>query len=177
MRGNLNKEGDYELFETTEGHQILHLNKKDWYALVNGQQGKIIVKSDSDHEKDHTIQKGQFYLADFEDDPKFKDMPHLFLKKGEKFTEYILPNGLPTEKDNQKKLIETDEKLAEDKVMDHVKGRGNKGDEKQYEGKEEGLRNKSKKELEQKAKEEGISGRSKMKKGELVDELKEKKNK
>jgi hypothetical protein len=173
MRGKLKKEGDYELFKTTEGHQILNIKDKDFYALVEGQKGDIIVHSDSDHKKDKTISKGKYFFAEFEDDPEFQDMPHLFLKDGNKYRELILPNGLPTKNDHQKKLVRTNKKLPASKVEEHVKGKGNKGSEKQYEGKKEGLRKKSKEELYEMAKQKNISGRSKMKKKGLVEALKE----
>src|SRR5680860_295609 len=98
MRGKLKKEGKYELFETTESHQILKLGSKDYYALVKGQKGDIIVHSDADHEKKKTISHGKFYYADFEDDPTFKDMAHLFMEDGAKFREILLPEGFPTKK-------------------------------------------------------------------------------
>lgn len=175
MSNELKKQGTYELFKTTEGHQILHLNEQNWYALVEGQQGQILVYSDSNHKKDKTLQKGEFYLADFEDDPEFRDIPHLFLKQGDQFKEYILPNGLPTGNDKQKKVIETKELLSEKKVKGHVKGHSkghSKENKKQFQDKEEGLESKTKATLEQKAKEKGISGRSKMNKEELVKHLK-----
>lgn len=175
MRGKKKKHGHYELFETTKGHQILTLDEKEWFALVEGQEGDIIVHSDSDHEKSKTIQKGEFYLADFKDDPEFQDMPHLFMEKGSKYTELILPNGLPTKKDHQKKLVRTDEKIAKNKIKEHIEGKGDTGTEKQYEGKPEKLRSKTKKELYRKARKKDIEGRSKMDKEELVQELKEKK--
>lgn len=174
MRGKVKKHGNYELFETTHGHQILTLDKEDWYALVEGQEGDIIVHSDSDHEKRKTIQKGEFYLADFEDDPEFKDMPHLFMEKDSKFTELILPNGLPTESNHQKKLVRTDEKIPKSKIREHIEGKGNKGSEKQYKGEPEKLRSKTKEELYDRAQKEKIKGRSKMDKEELVQHLKDK---
>ena len=82
MRGSVIKHGHYELFETTKGHQILTLDESEWFAVVEGQKGDIIVHSDSDHERKKTLQKGEFYLADFEDDPEFQDMPHLFMQAG-----------------------------------------------------------------------------------------------
>lgn len=172
MKVKLEKEGKYELFETNHGHEILVLNDKDYFAIIDTSQGHILVDSDSDHKKDHTVDSGKFYLADFEDDPEFKDMPHLFLKEGKKYKEFILPNDLPTDSDTQKKLVEPDEKLSKKKVDEHVKGPGNKGSEKQYQGKEEGLRDESKKELYDKAKEKNISGRSDMDKEQLVKAIK-----
>lgn len=174
MRGKEKKHGHYELFETTKGHQILSLDEKEWYALVEGQQGDIIVRSDADHQKSKILQQGEFYLVDFEDDPEFRDVPHLFMEKGSQFTELILPNGLPTNSDHQKKLIRTDEKISKNKIREHIEGKGDKGTEKQYADKPEGLRVKSKNELYNEAKKEGIQGRSKMDKEELVQHLKNK---
>ena len=116
----IQNKGQYEIFETTKGHQILSLNDKEWYALVKGQKGDIIVHSDSDHKKKKTLQKGQFYLADFEDEPDFNDIPHLFLQKDKQYQELILPQGLPTKSDHQKKLIRSDEKVSEDKIREKV---------------------------------------------------------
>ena len=176
MRGKLKKHGSYELFETTHGHQILNLDDKEWFAVVEGQQGDLLVHSDSDHEKKKSLEKGEFYLADFKDDPEFRDMPHLFLEKGNKYLEFILPNGLPTKSDHQKKLIRSDEQVQKDKVKEHVEGKGNVGTEKQYKDEPEGLRAKSKSDLYEEAKKQGIEGRSKMDKEELVQHLKDKKD-
>lgn len=171
MRGELKKEGKYELFKTTEDHEILNLDDKNYYALVKGQQGDIIVKSDSDHKKDKTISKGKFYYADFEDDPAFQDMEHLFMEDGDNFREIVLPQGFPTNKDKQKKLVRPDEKISKGKVMEHVKGKGDKGDEKQYKGKKENLRSKTKEELYDLAQKYNTKDRSKMEKEELVKKL------
>ena len=171
MRGDLKKEGKYELFKTNHGHDILNLDDENYYAFIKGDKGDMIIKSDSDHKKEKTVSKGKYYYADFEDDPEFKDMRHLFMEDGNKFREIILPEGLPKESDYQKKLVKTDEKISKDKVEEHVKGKGNKGSEEQYAGKKEGLRNKSKEELYDKAKEEGVQGRSKMTKDELIKKI------
>lgn len=164
MSSKINSIGKYELFKTTEGNDILHLKRKGWYALVEGQKGEIIVHSDDDHQKQRTLQEGGYYMANFEDDPDFNDVPHLFLEKGEKFKEYILPNGLPTAKDKQKKIVQTKGLVSKEKVMSHIKGEGKVE-------KENGLSSKTKKELEAIAKEKAVPGRSKMNKAELVKHL------
>lgn len=171
MRGKLEKEGRYDLFETTEGHQILNLNDKSFFAVVEGKRGDILVGTDADHEKKKSVKKGQFYLANFDDDPEFRDLPHLFLQEGKKFREWILPNNYPTKSDYQKKLIRTSDLVSKSKVEEHVHGKGKKGTEKQYQGKPEGLRTKSKKELYEMAKKQDVPNRSKMKKEDLVKEL------
>ncbi len=120
MAVKVKDKGQYELFETTHGHRILVLNDARWFAWVEGQQGEILVHSDSDHKKDHTIQKGEFYLVDFENDPKYKDMPHLFLQKEEHFEEFMVPNSLPTEQDYQKKIVSTDNTLPREKLKQYL---------------------------------------------------------
>ncbi len=120
MSVRVEDKGHYELFETANGHRILTLNRGRWFAWVDGQKGEILVHSGSDHQKDHTIQEGDFYLADFEDDPKFQDNPHLFLQMGDHFQEVIVPNGLPTEQDNQKRAVSTDETVPKDELRHHL---------------------------------------------------------
>lgn len=171
MRGSIKIEGEGELFETTKGNQILNLDDDNFYALVEGQKGDIIVKSDSDHEKSRSISKGKFYYVDFEDDPEFQDMPHLFIEDENQYREFILPQGLPDSKDYQKKIIRSDKMVPEYKVKEHLEGKGDKGSEKQYSDKSEGLRNRTKEELYHLAQERKIKGRSKMNKKELIKSL------
>ena len=120
MSVKVEDKGHYELFETTNGNHILVLNGERWFAWVEGQQGEILVHTDSNHEKDHTIQEGEFYLADFEDGPNYQDNPHLFLQNEDRFEEAILPNGLPTEQDKQKKIVATDETVPQDELTDYL---------------------------------------------------------
>lgn len=115
-------QGSYEIFETTKDHQILALNDEEWYAMIEGEKGEVIVHSDSDHEKKKSLQQGKFYFVDFEDDPDFRDVPHLLLQQGDEYQEYILPNGLPTKNDHQKKLIRSDKKVPEGKIRQQVEG-------------------------------------------------------
>ena len=120
MAVKVEDKGRYELFETTRGHRILVLNDERWFAWVEGQQGEILVHSDPDHEKDHTIQEGQFYLVDFEDDPNYQDNPHLFLQKEEHFQELIVPNGLSNDEDHQKRTVGTDKTVQHDELTGYL---------------------------------------------------------
>ena len=171
MRGKLKEEGNYELFKTTNGNDILNLDDNNFYALVKGQQGDIIVASDADHKKEKTLLKGKYYYVDFDNDPEFQDMEHLFMEDGDKYRELILPEGMPTSGDHQKKLIRESKKLSKVKVLEHVKGKGDKGSEKQYQGQKEGLKEKTKEELYDLAKKHDIEGRSKMDKDELAKKI------
>lgn len=122
MKGKLAKKGTYEIFVTTNNHQILALNEQNWYAIVEGKQGDILVLTDSDHEKNKTVMQGDFFLVHFKNDPEFNDVPHLFLQDEKHYREFILPNGLPTKSDHQKKLIRTDAKLSTDHIEDYLQG-------------------------------------------------------
>ena len=120
MTVEIRDKGQYELFETTRGHRILVLNGEEWFAWVEGQRGEILVRSNPDHEKNHTIQEGEFYFVNFEDDPKFQDNPHLFLQDSDRFEEAVLPNGLPDDQDKQKRIVATDETVPRDELMSHL---------------------------------------------------------
>ena len=111
MAYEIQREGQYELFYTTNDNRILRLDD-DWFALVEGQRGELLAGSDSDHEKKETIHQGEYKLIDFNNDAKFKDMPHLFMEKNGQFTEAILPRGLPSQKGDREKIIRLDESMA-----------------------------------------------------------------
>jgi hypothetical protein len=48
-------------------------------------------------------------------------MPHLFLQKGERYREFLLPNGLPTDRDAQKRLVATRKTLPKDELETYLK--------------------------------------------------------
>ena len=116
MPARVKKEGRYALRKTTRGHNVLELEGGDFFAWVEGQRGEILVRSDADHEFEKTLSEGRFRYVEFEDDPDYKDMPHLFLQEGQRYREVMLPSGLPTASDHQKKLVDTGNKPAAGKV-------------------------------------------------------------
>jgi hypothetical protein len=103
--------GRYELFKSTHRHRILVLGGRKWFALIRGQRGQLIVRTDADHERAETLQRGRFYYVDFRKDPLFEDQPHLFLQKEDRYQEFVLPNGLPTRADPQKLIVSTRKSL------------------------------------------------------------------
>lgn len=113
-------EGTYELFETTKGSEILVLNGEEWFSIVQGRAGEILVLSDSDHQKKRTIKQGRFFLVDFKDDPKFRDIPHLFLESDGTFEEVVVPQALPTGGDKQKKVIRPGETISAEELEGYL---------------------------------------------------------
>jgi hypothetical protein len=80
------------------------------------------VRSDEDHERARTIQEGEYYLVDFQADPSFTDVPHLFLERDDHFQELILPNGLPTQDDTQRRVVETEKTMERDELERNLAG-------------------------------------------------------
>ena len=78
------------------------------------------MRSTPGHPTARPRQRGRFYLVDFKDDPEFRDMPHLFLQKGSRYRELLLPNGLPTRRDPQKRLVVTRKTVPEKKLAQHL---------------------------------------------------------
>ena len=112
MTATVQRHGRYTLFETPRENRILSLGSELWFAWVRGEQGDILVRSDEDHERQSTIQEGEYYLVDFSAGPSFTDVPHLFLERDGQFQEVILPNGLPTMADAQKRVVATEGDLV-----------------------------------------------------------------
>ncbi|KAF0095207.1 MAG: hypothetical protein E1N59_1253 [Puniceicoccaceae bacterium 5H] len=127
MSVNIRQQGDYELFETPHDHQILVLDHKQYFAWVRGQQGEILVGSDSDHNKDAACQKGRYYFADFEDEADFQDMPHLFLQDGRSYDSLVLPKGLPSSKGDRQRVIRNEKDVGK-KSLERALQEANKGD-------------------------------------------------
>jgi hypothetical protein len=99
--------GRYALMQDAHGHRFLVLNDERWFVWIEGQKSPLIVRTGPGHEKLRSVRRGKFYLVDFEDDPNFRDMPHLFLQSGERYREFLLPNGLPDDRDPQKRFVVT----------------------------------------------------------------------
>src|SRR5687767_12566647 len=111
MTATVQRHGRYTLFETPNENRILTLGNDLWFAWVKGEQGDILVRSDEDHDRARTIREGEYYLVDFQADPSFTDVPHLFLERNDHFQELILPNGLPTPDDTQRRVVETEKAI------------------------------------------------------------------
>lgn len=112
MTATVQRHGRYTMFETPRENRILSLGTDLWFAWVEGERGEMLVRSDADHERQRTLQEGEYYLVDFKDDESFSDVPHLFLERDGEFQELILPNGLPTDDDAQKRVVGTDKTIA-----------------------------------------------------------------
>ncbi|HEX6314774.1 MAG TPA: hypothetical protein VFZ73_07940 [Gemmatimonadaceae bacterium] len=120
MTTMVQRRGQYTLFETPRGNRILHLGGNEWFAWVRGEQGEILVRSDADHDRETTLGQGEFYLVDFENDASFTDVPHLFLENEGAFQEVILPNGLPTARDLQTRIVSTEKTISRETLEQHL---------------------------------------------------------
>lgn len=119
--------GQYELVQDSHRHRFLVLNGKKWYVWIQGQKSPIVVRTDSSHEIKRVVQRGKCYYVDFKDDPKFRDMPHLFLQKGDEYQEFLLPNGFPTQSDPQKRFVVTRKTIPADELEAYLGAAGQGG--------------------------------------------------
>ncbi len=108
--------GRYALLEDAHRHRFLVLDDEHWYVWIEGQKSPLLVRTGPGHEKLRTVRRGRFYLVDFRHDPNFRDQPHLFLQSGERYQEFLLPNGMPDARDPQKRFVVTRKYIAKDEL-------------------------------------------------------------
>lgn len=124
MSNTLQRQGHFEMLQSRNGTHLLRLGgeKRDyWMAVVNGAQGDILVLTDSHHPGSEVVREGGYYYVKFDGDTDFVDQPHLFLaNRTGSYDEWILPNGLPTGSDKQKKLVRTPHAVARSTIEAHL---------------------------------------------------------
>ena len=120
MAIRLKNRGRYELVEDEHGHRFLTLDSRRWYAWIDGQKSPLLVRTGSNHRKERVVQRGKYFYVDFKDDPKFRDVPHLFLEREDEYQEILLPNGFPTRSDPQKRLVLSRHTLAKSELEDYL---------------------------------------------------------
>ena len=112
--------GRYELVEDQHGHRFLALGSRRWYAWIEGQKSPILVRTGPNHRKERILQRGRYFYVEFKEDPKFRDVPHLFLERDDGYQELLLPNGFPTGTDPQKRLVVSRHTLPKDELEDYL---------------------------------------------------------
>ena len=120
MASKITREGKYELFKTSNDNRILVLDDQ-YFAIVEGQKGELLVGTDSDHQKDETLKTGSFKLVEFNNDARFQDIPHLFMEHGDHYDEAVLPRGLPSGTGDRQKYIYTDNHIDIDDLDQYLK--------------------------------------------------------
>lgn len=122
------RQGEYELFVTSEHTRILRLDD-DYFAVVQGQQGEMLVVTDSDKQKERTLQEGHYKLVEFEDDAKFQDQPHLFLREDGQYRELVVPRGLPGESEKRNLVVWSDTTIGVDELESYLESPEQEGAE------------------------------------------------
>jgi hypothetical protein len=112
--------GNYELFETLHRHRILVLGSRHSFMWLKAGLGDITVRTSPHHAKRRSLKGGWFLLVDFRNHAKFKDMQHLFLENGDRYRVLLLPNGLPSDNDLQKRVVATRTSIAREELEKYV---------------------------------------------------------
>lgn len=116
--------GTYELIETLSGTTLLGFNGEEWYAWVEEEEGELLVLTDDNYGRRRMINQGEALLVNFEREPGYRDMPHLFLGRPGNYEECLLPNGLPDQNDTQKRIIPTGSAIGKDELERHMESAG-----------------------------------------------------
>ncbi len=105
------RRGIYSLIETKRQTKILILDNKNIYAWINAINiGEILVASHKMHRTDCILATGSYRIYKVKDEPKLSDQLHLELYIGlNNWQGYLLPNGLPTNKNTKHRIIPTTE--------------------------------------------------------------------
>lgn len=122
MSEELKTEGKYELYRSIDGRKILNLDNEAYYELGEEKENGFMSYSEPDPAKDSSFSTGKYYFAGKDNESGSNGSFKLFLEDGSEFRELQLPEGLPLKRDEpRKKLISTDNRISEDKVLDQVK--------------------------------------------------------
>lgn len=108
------QKGNYKLLETKNQTKILILDDKKTFAWVDVEEiGEILITSHKNHDTDTILSLGSYKLYDVKDEPDFVDLQHLELEVGKNTWQgYLLPTGLPDNKDKRNRIIPTKEVIS-----------------------------------------------------------------
>lgn len=124
MKVELKSEGKYEYFKSTDGKDILNLDNQAYYAIPGGKEGNTIESTDPDPDKESSISVGRYFFAEYQHDPEYRETSRIFLEDGPQYRELILPEGLPTKRnENQKKLVHGKNRYSIYQLQDHLSGK------------------------------------------------------
>lgn len=106
--------GTYKLLETKTQIKILVLDDYKNLAWVNaGGIGEILVSTYKKHKADHVLSVGNYRLYNVKKEPKLTDLKHIELHTGNCLWQgYLLPRGLPDNKNKRKRIIPTTEVIT-----------------------------------------------------------------
>lgn len=107
-------EGNYRLLETDMHTKILSMDRNKSFAWVRAMGiGEILVASSKNHEISHILNEGKYRCYEVKNEPEFTDLTHLELLVGNGVWQgYLLPSGIPTLKNNRKRIIKTYELIT-----------------------------------------------------------------
>jgi len=103
--------GYYRLIETKANTKILSLDGKNTFAWITADEiGEILITTHNPYSTDNILALGKYRIYDVKNEEKLTDLHHLELFVGEgKWQGYLLPTGLPNNKDKRKRIIPTNE--------------------------------------------------------------------
>lgn len=116
------KVGEYLLSETKTLIKILYLSEKGTYAWINAKGiGEILVSSQIKSPPEYTQASGKYRIYNVKDELKLTDTTHLELYIGKgNWQGYLLPTGLPNNKNKRKRIIPTKELITKANLSQNI---------------------------------------------------------
>lgn len=108
------KTGDYRLVGTKGKTMLLILDGTQVFSWIDATGfGDILGVSHAQHDRGRIFAIGKYRLYDVQDEQGLTDVEHLELMVGKgTWQGYLLPTGLPDEKEKRKRIIPTEERIT-----------------------------------------------------------------
>lgn len=117
MSARITKEGTYELFEDTDGKQVLDLEGEQ-VRLVRSPRGEVMAHRHDDFERETHLDRGQFKFIDFDEEDR--EDPRLLLEREGDFQVVLFTEGLPGEAPDEVYARFSEEVVGLDEVEAYV---------------------------------------------------------
>ena len=94
MGANVRAEGNYEIFRSQQGEQVLSLEGKQ-FVLTEGPKGEDMVVRQGDFDQEQVLASGEYKFVPSAPRKSPREEARLFLKHGEYYQVVVFPEGLP----------------------------------------------------------------------------------
>lgn len=114
MSWDILKIGKYILFETTQRYRMISLNEQDFFVWRGS---KRLELSDYGHEAAVILHQGDFFLFIPRNEEALEEgVTYLACQEGDLYRIYMLPQGLPSERNGLVDIVESSEMLTQDRL-------------------------------------------------------------
>ena len=108
MGANVRTEGNYEIFRSKQGEQILSLEGKQ-FVLTEGPKGEDMVVRQGDFDQEQVLASGEYKFVASAPRKSPREDARLFLKRDGHYQVVIFPEGLPGMGEEPRRCLRSDD--------------------------------------------------------------------